>query len=152
MLGERGYRPFEMSNVMFLPLSEELSQRGKSGSAVSVRVAVEGEADAWARTSAEGWSEYKEFAHLMLEMGRVVATAKGNTLFLAEMDGQVIGAGGLSIHDGVALFAGCEHDSCVAAPWGATGAAGRSISVCKGSWMRAGDDGCGAGRLVPAQR
>ena len=108
MLGERGYRPFEMSNVMFLPLSEELSQRGKSGSAVSVRVAVEGEADAWARTSAEGWSEYKEFAHLMLEMGRVVATAKGNTLFLAEMDGQVIGAGGLSIHDGVALFAGAS--------------------------------------------
>jgi GNAT superfamily N-acetyltransferase len=108
MLGERGYRPFEMSNVMFLPLSEELSQRGKSGSAVSVRVAVEGEADAWARTSAEGWSEYKEFAHLMLEMGRVVATAKGNTLFLAEMDGQIIGAGGLSIHDGVALFAGAS--------------------------------------------
>ena len=41
-------------------------------------------------------------------MGRVVATAKGNTLFLAEMDGQVIGAGGLSIHDGVALFAGAS--------------------------------------------
>ena len=106
LLGKRGYRPFEVSNVMFLPLSAQVSQRGEGGSAVSVRVVGEGEGDTWARTSAEGWSEYKEFAHLMLEMGRVVAAAKGNALFLAELDGQVIGAGGLSIHDGVALFAG----------------------------------------------
>lgn len=108
LLGERGYRPFEMSNVMFLPLSEQESQRWESGSAVSVRVAGEGEGETWARTSAEGWSEYREFAHWMLEMGRVVATAKGNTLFLAELDGQVIGAGGLAIHEGVALFAGAS--------------------------------------------
>jgi GNAT superfamily N-acetyltransferase len=107
-LGERGYRPFEMSNVMFLPLSEQVSPRRESGSAVSVRVVSEAEGETWARTSAEGWSEYKEFANLMLEMGRVVATAEGNTLFLAELDGQVIGAGGLSIHDGVALFAGAS--------------------------------------------
>jgi GNAT superfamily N-acetyltransferase len=75
---------------------------------VSVRVAGEGEGEIWARTSAEGWSEYQEFAHLMLEMGLVVAAAKGNILFLAELDGHVIGAGGLSIHDGVALFAGAS--------------------------------------------
>jgi GNAT superfamily N-acetyltransferase len=108
MLGERGYRPFELSNVMFLPLSSQTSPRVESGSVVSVRVAGEEEGEIWARTSAEGWSEYAEFAHLMLEMGRVVATAKGNTLFLAELDGQVIGAGGLSIHEGVALFAGAS--------------------------------------------
>ncbi|HZV59826.1 MAG TPA: GNAT family N-acetyltransferase, partial [Candidatus Eremiobacteraceae bacterium] len=47
-------------------------------------------------------------AHLMLDMGRIVAAAKGNILFLAELDGQVIGTGGLSIHDGVALFAGAS--------------------------------------------
>jgi GNAT superfamily N-acetyltransferase len=108
LLGERAYRPFEMSNVMFLPLSSQASSRGESGSSVSVRVAGEEEGEIWARTSAEGWSEYAEFAHLMLEMGRVVATAKGNTLFLAELDGRVIGAGGLSIHEGVALFAGAS--------------------------------------------
>jgi hypothetical protein len=108
MLGERGYRPFEMSNVMFLPLSERVSPRGESASSVGVHVAGEEEAGIWARASAEGWSEYAEFVHLMLEMGRVVATAKGNTLFLAELDGQVIGAGGLCIHEGVALFAGAS--------------------------------------------
>ena len=108
MLGERGYRPFEMSSVMFLPLSTQVSPRSASGSAVSVRVAGKEEREIWARTSAEGWSEYKEFAHLMLEMGRVMAAAKKNTLFLAELDGRVIGAGGLSIHDGVALFAGAS--------------------------------------------
>jgi GNAT superfamily N-acetyltransferase len=108
LLGERGYRPFEMSNVMFLPLSEQVSPRAESRSPVSVRVAGEGEGETWARTSAQGWSEYQEFAHLMLEMGRLVAASKGNILFLAELDGQVIGAGGLSIHDGVALFAGAS--------------------------------------------
>src|ERR1700693_5391447 len=71
LLGERSYRPYEMSNVMFLLLSEQVSQRGDSGSSVSVRVAGEQEREIWGRTSAEGWSEYKEFAHLMLEMGRV---------------------------------------------------------------------------------
>ena len=106
--GARGYRPFEMSSVMFLPLSEQVSARGQSDSSVSVRVIGDGEGEIWARTSAEGWSEYKEFAHLMLEMGRVVAAAKGNILFLAELDGQAIGAGGLAIHEGVALFAGAS--------------------------------------------
>jgi GNAT superfamily N-acetyltransferase len=93
---------------MFLPLSEHKSPGGQRDSAVSVRVVGDGEREIWARTSAEGWSEYKEFAHLMLEMGRVVANAKGNALFLAELDGQAIGAGGLSIHEGVALFAGAS--------------------------------------------
>src|ERR1700686_420467 len=54
MLGERGYRPFEMSNVMFLPLSSQTSSRVESGSAVRVRVAGEEEGELWARTSAEG--------------------------------------------------------------------------------------------------
>lgn len=108
LLSERGYRPFEMSSVMFLPLSEQVSARGQSDSPVSVRVIGDGEGEIWARTSAEGWSEYKEFAHLMLEMGRVVAAAQGNILFLAELDGQAIGAGGLAIHEGVALFAGAS--------------------------------------------
>jgi GNAT superfamily N-acetyltransferase len=108
LLGERGYRPFEMSNVMFLPLSEQLSPRAYGGSSVSVRVVGEEERDIWARTSAEGWSEYKELAYLMLDMGRVVAAAKGNMLFLAELDGQGIGAAGLSMRDGVALFAGAS--------------------------------------------
>jgi GNAT superfamily N-acetyltransferase len=97
-----------MSRVMFLPLSEQVSARGQSDSSVSVRVIDDGEGEIWARTSAEGWSEYKEFAHLMLEMGRVVAAAKGNILFLAELDGQAIGAGGLAIHEGMALFAGAS--------------------------------------------
>jgi GNAT superfamily N-acetyltransferase len=108
VLSERGYRPFEMSNVMFMPFSAQVPQRGESGSSVSVRVVEEGEREIWARTSAEGWSEYAEFAHLMLDMGRVVAAAKGNTRFLAELDGQDIGAAGLSIRDGVALFAGAS--------------------------------------------
>jgi hypothetical protein len=126
-----------MSNVMFLPLSQKVSQREENGSAVNVRVVGKEEGESWARTSAEGWSEYKEFAHLLLEMGRVVATAKGNALFLAELDGQVVG-----------VVCGSEHDSVLASSRGTACPAGGSISVCKSRWMRPGDDGRGAWKFI----
>jgi GNAT superfamily N-acetyltransferase len=108
MLVDRGYRPLEMTTVLYLPLSDWTARRDERAGKVSVRIAEKEAAEIWARTSAEGWSEYKEFAHLMLEMSRVVAAAKGNVLFLAELDGQAAGAAGLSIQEGVALFAGAS--------------------------------------------
>jgi hypothetical protein len=97
-----------MTTVLYLPLSDWTARRDERAGKVSVRIAEKEAGEIWAPTSAEGWSEYKEFAHLMLEMSRVVAAAKWNVLFLAELDGQAAGAGGLSIHEGVALFAGAS--------------------------------------------
>jgi len=108
MLVERGYRPLEMSTVLYLSLRDWTARRDERAGKVNVRIAEKEAAETWARTSAEGWSEYQEFAHLMLEMSRVVAAAKGNVLFLAELNGQAAGAAGLSIHEGVALFAGAS--------------------------------------------
>ena len=109
MLNERGYRPFEMSNVLFLPLAARASAAvTRDAGAVTVRVIREEERELWASTSAEGWSETAALKDLIFEMGRVVAATEGNTSFLAEVDGQAIGAGSLSVHDGVAIFAGAS--------------------------------------------
>jgi GNAT superfamily N-acetyltransferase len=109
MLNERGYRPFEMSTVMFLPLAERV-ERKVPNEAVLVRSLKDDAEDRelFVRTFAEGWSEYAEYAEFMLEMARISAITKGNTPFIAELDGQAVACGSLSIRDGVALFAGAS--------------------------------------------
>jgi GNAT superfamily N-acetyltransferase len=108
MLSARGYRPFEMSNVMFLPLAAlSLPPATRDGS-LRVRVIGEQEREVWARTSADGWSESPGLRDLIFEMGTVAGRAEKSTPFLAELDGKAIAAGALSIHDGVALFAGAS--------------------------------------------
>lgn len=108
LLSDRGYRPFELSNVMFLPLAGHASSPANREQSLRVRVVGAEESELWARTSAEGWSESEELKDLIFEMGRVAAGAEHGTSFLVEMQGQAIAAGGLSIHDGVALFAGAS--------------------------------------------
>ncbi len=108
MLSDRGYRPLELSNVMFLPLGMQGTTADARNDSVRVRQIREDEHELWARTSAEGWSQTPEFADLIFDMGRVVAGAAGNTSFLAELEGQAVAAGTLAIHDGVAIFAGAS--------------------------------------------
>jgi hypothetical protein len=108
LLSSRGYRPFEMSNVLFRPLEARSLATPLGEGKVRVRVTSGRERDVWARTCAEGWSEFADMAELILEMSRVVAAAKSSICFLAELDGQAIAAGGLSVHEGVALFAGAS--------------------------------------------
>ncbi len=107
MLQDRNYRIVELSTVMFLPLAERTAAPAKD--LPFVRVA-ESAADrlAWAHTGAKGWAEAEEYADLILSMMTVSAEKEGSVAFLAEQQGQAIAAGGLSIHDGVALFAGAS--------------------------------------------
>ncbi|HEY8716377.1 MAG TPA: hypothetical protein VIM00_13430 [Candidatus Acidoferrum sp.] len=108
MLADRGYRPVEQSNVLYLPLAGENVTVAQKNPSVNVRVTDESEHDLWAQTSAEGWSEYAELASMILELGRVVAAAESNKTFLAELDGNPVATGALSIHEGIALFAGAS--------------------------------------------
>jgi len=109
LLNERGYRPFEMSTVMFLPLAERV-ERKIPNEAVHVRTLRNEDKDRelFARTFAAGWSEYAEYREFMLEMARISALPKGNTPFIAELEGQAVACGSLSIRDGVAQFAGAS--------------------------------------------
>ena len=117
VLHERGYRPLELSNVLVLPIGERASSpadaenlpaAGVRNASLRVRVVAPGEKDVWARTMAEGWREFAEFADYMRDLTAVSAAIDGNTLFLAEMDGRPIAAGGLGIYDGVAVLAGAS--------------------------------------------
>jgi hypothetical protein len=124
LLAERGYRPVEMSNVLFQPVGTAPVGRagdpaagrvegggpGANGRDGAVRVRRTGtdEADRWAAVSAEGWDEQPELAGFMEGYGRISARSRGNHAFLAETADGPIAAGALSIQEGVALFAGAS--------------------------------------------
>ena len=129
MLCERDYQPFEFTSVLYRPIGEGAHgfpgapdrgaredgpaspkpQSGEGGSAAvpRARLVGAGEAELFAQTSAAGWREagYSDF---MLEFGRIHADTEGLHLFLAELEGQAIAAGAVSLHDGVAHLAGAS--------------------------------------------
>jgi GNAT superfamily N-acetyltransferase len=104
MLAERGYRPVELTSVM----CQEVRCSAAAADGVVVHLAGGEELDLWARTSAEGWREMEGIADLMLGLAKIVAHARDNYPFLAEIDGVAAATGSLIIHDGVALLAGAS--------------------------------------------
>jgi len=103
VLGERGYRPVELSSVMYRPLDGRTSAAGGD---VTVRLARQDERELWTRTAAEGWRDEVEFGDLIADLMEVVAAREGAVDFLAEIDGQPVATAALAIHEGVALLAG----------------------------------------------
>jgi GNAT superfamily N-acetyltransferase len=104
LLCARGYKPIELSSVLCRPV-ERPDASGQSG--ITVRVIAPEEAHLWCDVSARGWAhEHPEFRDSLLELAAVTAAREGSPCFLAEYDGKPGAAGVLSIHDGVALFAG----------------------------------------------
>ncbi len=104
LLCARGYRPFEISNVLYRavePAAEELPAN------IRVRVVAQSEAKLWSDVNARGWThehpEYEEFAR---EAGAVIVAREESPCFLAEIDGKPGAAGALIVHEGVALFGG----------------------------------------------
>jgi GNAT superfamily N-acetyltransferase len=108
MLNQRGYRPVELSQVMFLPLGEGVPSIAVGNEALRVCVVSRDEQDLWAVTAAEGWREFIEVGDLMLDLMRVSAAREDGACFLVELNGQPIAAGALVIHRGVALLAGAS--------------------------------------------
>lgn len=107
-LGERGYRPIELTSVMYRPLAEFLETAPPVEVPLTTRRIEESEGERWAEVSVEGWSEYKEYAHIMLDLARISAHRKYAACFFAEMDGRPVATGALGITDGVALLAGAS--------------------------------------------
>jgi GNAT superfamily N-acetyltransferase len=103
LLSRRGYRPVELSSILYRPLAalERTTE-------VRTRIIEPDEADLWSATSANGWSEYPELGDFMHDLGRVTAMSRGTHAFLAELDGRAVAAGALAMHDGVAILAGAS--------------------------------------------
>jgi GNAT superfamily N-acetyltransferase len=106
LLVARGYRPVELTSVMFRPIAA--AALPENDSRVRARIASIEEVDLWSDTAAEGWREFGELSSFMRDIGRVSATSDGMTAFLAEIDGRPVGTGAIAIHDGVAILAGAS--------------------------------------------
>lgn len=103
----RRYRPIEFSNVLYRPIDPDLHLSGSRNEHLKVRVVDRNDVDLWAQTNFEGWSEFPEFADFFKELSQVIAHSKG-PLFLAELNGQPIATGALTIAGDVALLAGAS--------------------------------------------
>ena len=103
LLVARGYRPVELSSVMFRPITGARTEEGR----VRARIASAEESGLWAQVAAEGWREFG-VAGFMLDIGPVSASSEGMTAFLAELDGRAIGTGLVGMYDGVAILAGAS--------------------------------------------
>jgi GNAT superfamily N-acetyltransferase len=108
LLAESGYQPFEFTSVMYQPIARDMCGAAPKPAKVRARAIRTDEMEVWAETSARGWSESPELAAFMLTFSRVSVRKTSGQAFLGELDGKPIAAGGLTIHQGVALLAGAS--------------------------------------------
>jgi GNAT superfamily N-acetyltransferase len=104
LLCARQYRPIEVSSVMYRPVEKLVAE-----DRVDLRVRVTGpeEAQLWADVSVKAWThEHPELRDFFQQFSALSAAREQSPCFLAELGGQPGAAGSLSIHNGVALFAG----------------------------------------------
>lgn len=107
LLNERGYRPCELTSILFQPLPSAAPPPA-SDPALVARPSQPSEYATWAATSADGWSEVAEVREFLASFGATAAAAIDAHPFLATLDGAPIAAASLWIHDGVALLAGAS--------------------------------------------
>lgn len=104
LLCARGYRPFEISNVMYRAVDVAVGEGAKN---VRVRVIDADEAELWSDVNARGWThEHPEIEGFVRDAGVIIAAREGSPCFLGEIDGVAGAAGALILHEGVALFGG----------------------------------------------
>jgi len=104
LLCARGYRPIEISNVLYRAVD---SASGDPPENICVRIVNPDEAGLWSDVSARGWThEYPEFEPFVREMGTICVAREQSPCFLAEIDGRPGAAGALILHEKVALFGG----------------------------------------------
>jgi GNAT superfamily N-acetyltransferase len=104
LLCRRGYRPIEMSSVVYRSVAPPAPTHNGE---VTLRIIGADEAELWSETSARGWAhDHPELKQFLLEFG-MISTAREQTVsFVAEVDGKPGAAGVLCLHEGVAVFAG----------------------------------------------
>ena len=108
LLSNRGYRPIEMTSILYRETSGEINAATRNES-ITTRVITPDEVDLWARISAGGWAtEHESLADFMYNFGRISAQCSGAYPYIAELDGKAISTGMLFIHGDVAMLAGAS--------------------------------------------
>jgi hypothetical protein len=108
LLNERDYHPVEFTSVLYRPIHKDVNLAAGRNEQIEVRLINDGEQELWAQTATRGWSEFNELAAFLEDVGRVSAKRSGALSFLAELGGEAIATGVLSICEGVALLAGAS--------------------------------------------
>ena len=109
LLVGRGYRPIELTSVMYRDLTIHRPESVRLNPAINTRIVVDHEVDLWARTSAAAWTaENPALGEFMLKFGTVSAQCSGAFPYIAELDGEAIATGMLFIYDDVCILAGAS--------------------------------------------
>jgi GNAT superfamily N-acetyltransferase len=108
LLKDRGYHPIELTSVMYRPICREESLEGRRQEHLLARPAGRGEHARCADLSVRGWHEHPELRDFLGDVGAVTAIWEGVRSFIAELRGQPIATGILSLCDGIALLAGAS--------------------------------------------
>lgn len=103
-LSGRGYKPIELSNVMYQAIDTNLGLAVNP--ALHVRIVEKHQADWYGAIAIRGWAEMPEVLPFM--QGFVRSSVDVATCFVAERDGEAIAAAALFVHEGVALLAGAS--------------------------------------------
>ena len=112
LLQERGYHPIELTSVMCRPtqlaIQPDVKRARAENPKLTVRVMDKAEAQRWADVAAQGWSETAELADFIRDLSLVSAERERGVSFYAELDGEPIATGGISLGEGIALMAGAS--------------------------------------------
>jgi len=103
-LTRRGYKPVELSSVLYQPIDG--ATRIAANPELAVRKVEQNEAAMYGRVAAQGWSEHPELMPYIEGFARLsVACA---ACFVAERNGTAIATAALFMHEGTALLAGAS--------------------------------------------
>jgi hypothetical protein len=141
LLSERGYRPIELSSVLFRPL-DDVAQGGFGDGSIQVRQIHGEEHQLWAQTAANGWADAAPgLEDLLLDLGRINPHRLNTRCFLAEKQGQAIAAAALFACDRIAVLAG----ACTVPKWRKQGA---QLALLEHRLRVAADCGCDIAMVV----
>ena len=103
-LARRGYKPLELSNVLYQPIDAATSLTVNPK--LRIRMVEKHEADWYGAVAARGWSEMPEVLPFIQGFAR--SSVEVASCLIAELEGEAIATAALFMHDGVALLAGAS--------------------------------------------
>ena len=110
ILNERGYKPMELTSVLFRELTG--ADSSPSVNPHTIRLARPQELDQWAEASVLGWtgslSDHGIEAEAFRDLARAIASRENGLAFLMEDAGAIVATGSLAVYGGVALLAGAS--------------------------------------------
>ncbi len=101
LLGARGYRVIELSNVLYRSIDAN-SKRPTLPPGIEIRQARADEARFWATTVSRGFAEHFPVTDELIDMMEMFSQRPSDRMYLGYVDGSVAGGAALCTHEGIA--------------------------------------------------